>query len=139
LRVGLTLVVVFGVTALSGCAGTTSGIQAATAQRLQSEVVTVADSSSTGDFTGALGTLVALQNALGDATSAGTVSASRSAQIQAAIDLVREDLQAKLAAVPPAVSSPSPSPSPSVSPSGPSDGRTGDPGHGDKGGKGHKG
>ncbi|MDQ1597935.1 MAG: hypothetical protein QOI70_1359 [Microbacteriaceae bacterium] len=138
LRAGLTLLVVVSVTALSGCAGTTTtGIQTVTAQRLQSEVLTVADSSSTGDFTGALGKLVALQNALGNATSAGTVSASRSAQIQAAIDLVREDLQAKLTPVPTVV--PSRAPYPSVAPSAPDGGRTGDTGHGDKGGKGHNG
>jgi hypothetical protein len=102
-------------------------------------VLAVADSSSGGDFTGALGRLVALQNALGDATAAGTVSATRSVQIQAAIDAVREDLQAKLAPVPSVI--PSPSPSPSVTPRDsvtPGDGGTGDQGKGDKGGKGHK-
>jgi hypothetical protein len=95
--------------------------------------VAVASTSSTGDFAGALGKLSDLQNALRSATSAGTVSASRSVQIQAAIDLVREDLQANLVPVPTVAPTPSPSVAPNqvgtVAPQNPPD-------KGDKGGKG---
>jgi hypothetical protein len=136
-RLGLVLSMVVCVTALSGCVATSPDIQNATAQRLQSGVVAVADSSSGGDFTGALGQLVTLQNALAAATSAGTVSATRSVQIQAAIDVVREDLQAKLAPVPTVIPSPSPTVTPG-DPATPGGGGSGDQGKGDKGGKGHK-
>jgi hypothetical protein len=125
------------VAALTGCVGASPAIQNTTAQRLQSGVLAVAESSSGGDFTGALGQLVALQNALGDATVAGTVSATRSVQIQAAIDLVREDLQAKMAPVPSAGPSPSSSATPRDSVT-PGVGGTADQGKGDKGDKGHK-
>ena len=109
---------------LSGCSRGASDIQPSTAKNLQTAVVTIAKSASSGNLTGALTQLTALESDLRQATAAGTVTGDRSARIQAAIEIVRSDIQAQLKSLAP---TPSPSP-PSATPT-PKDGH----GKGDKG------
>lgn len=91
---------------LSGCAGPAAGLDASTGRDLQSRVLVVANAAADGDTAGALAALDALEAQLAAAEAAGTVSATRAADIRAAIALVRADLS-------PAVETPAPTPEPS--------------------------
>lgn len=91
---------------LSGCAGPAADLDASTGRDLQSRVLVVANAAADGDTAGALAALDALEAQLAAAEAAGTVSATRAADIRAAIALVRADLS-------PAVETPAPTPEPS--------------------------
>lgn len=117
---------------LGGCAGPAADLDASTGRDLQSRVLVVANAAADGDTAGALAALDALEAQLAAAEAAGTVSATRAADIRAAIALVRADLS-------PAVETPAPTPEPSsvapaepVSPAGDDsddDGNGNDPGN----------
>lgn len=91
---------------LGGCAGPAADLDASTGRDLQSRVLVVANAAADGDTAGALAALDALEAQLAAAEAAGTVSATRAADIRAAIALVRADLS-------PAVETPAPTPEPS--------------------------
>ena len=91
---------------LSGCTGPAADLDASTGRDLQSRVLVVANAAADGDTAGALTALDALEAQLAAAEAAGTVSATRAADIRAAIALVRADLS-------PAVETPTPTPEPS--------------------------
>ncbi|MBD8104356.1 hypothetical protein [Plantibacter sp. CFBP 8775] len=91
---------------LSGCAGPAADLDASTGRDLQSRVLVVANAAADGDTAGALAALDALEAQLAAAEAAGTVSATRAADIRAAIARVRADLS-------PAVETPAPTPEPS--------------------------
>lgn len=91
---------------LSGCAGPAADLDASTGRDLQSRVLVVANAAADGDTAGALAALDALEAQLAAAEAAGTVSATRAADIRAAIALVRADLS-------PTVETPAPTPEPS--------------------------
>jgi hypothetical protein len=91
---------------LSGCAGPATDLDASTGRDLQSRVLVVAYAAADGDTAGALAALDALEAQLAAAEVAGTVSATRAADIRAAIARVRVDLA-------PTVETPTPTPEPS--------------------------
>jgi hypothetical protein len=91
---------------LSGCAGPATDLDASTGRDLQSRVLVVANAAADGDTAGALAALDALEAQLAAAEVAGTVSATRAADIRAAIARVRVDLA-------PTVETPTPTPEPS--------------------------
>jgi hypothetical protein len=91
---------------LSGCAGPATDLDAGTGRDLQSRVLVVANAAADGDTAGALAALDALEAQLAAAEVAGTVSATRAADIRAAIARVRVDLA-------PTVETPTPTPEPS--------------------------
>jgi hypothetical protein len=91
---------------LSGCAGPAADLDASTGRDLQSRVLVVANAAADGDTAGALAALDALEAQLAAAEAAGTVSATRAADIRAAIARVRVDLA-------PTVETPTPTPEPS--------------------------
>lgn len=92
---------------LSGCAGRSGDVEAATGRDLQNRVVAVAEAAAAGDTTGALSALDALEAQLAEAEASGSVSATRAESIRAAIAVVRSDLQ-------PAVETPAPSAEPTT-------------------------
>lgn len=89
---------------LGGCAQAETDLSAAASGRLQTLVVSVAQTAATGDFASALVQLDALQAELVSAREQGDVSEERASSIQASIDAVRADLQ--LAAEPAVPSAP---------------------------------
>ena len=118
---------------LSGCAGPAADLDANTGRDLQSRVLVVANAAADGDTAGALAALDALEAQLAAAEAAGTVSATRAADIRAAIALVRADLS-------PAVETPTPTPEPSsVEPTEPAAPVEDDGGGDDSGNNGNKG
>ena len=122
-RLPRALVVALVVAVLSGCAQTPTDISPSTAKELQSAVVTISQSASAGDLSGALTQLDALENTLRQKTAAGAITGDRSTRIEAAIEVVRSDLEAQIAAL---------TPTPATDP-------TPTPTKGDKGGKGDNG
>ena len=117
------LVLTLVIAVLSGCAQEPSDISPSTAKELQSAVVTISQSASAGDLSGALTQLDTLENTLRQKTAAGAITGDRSTRIEAAIEVVRSDLEAQIAAL-----TPTPAPDPTPTPT-----------KGDKGGKGDNG
>ncbi|MEO6942764.1 MAG: hypothetical protein ABI238_03935 [Terrimesophilobacter sp.] len=93
--------------ALSGCVPVASGMDSATASRLQATVLVVTQAVADDDAAAAIAALDALELQLKQDTASGAINADRSARIQASIDLVRADL---------ADGQPTPSPTPSEKP-----------------------
>ena len=124
------LVVALVVAVLSGCAQAPTDISPSTAKELQSAVVTISQSASAGDLSGALTQLDALENTLRQKTAAGAITGDRSTRIEAAIEVVRSDLEAQIAAL-----TPTPAPEPTPTPTKSDKGGKGDHGddNGDKG------
>jgi hypothetical protein len=77
---------------LGGCAPENTDLSAEAAAQMQTMVVSVAETTATGDHAGAIVQLDALQAELDAARGRGHVSDERAATIQAAIDLLRADL-----------------------------------------------
>ncbi|WP_353814540.1 hypothetical protein [Agromyces sp. SYSU T00266] len=91
---------------------------------LRAQVVSIAESSSAGDFADALARLDALQAEVDAAEADGDLDADRAAGITEAISLVRADLEAAIAAA-----SPSPSPTPTETADEEDDDSADDPGN----------
>lgn len=84
---------------LSGCVPTAQpDVEATLSAELTSAVSGVADTATTGDYTGALGRLDQLSASVDAAGADGRISAERRATLQSAIATVRADLEALLAA-----------------------------------------
>ncbi|RXZ43238.1 hypothetical protein [Agromyces binzhouensis] len=96
---------------LAGCAAGPA-ISEGDATAFRAQVVSIAESSSTGDFADALARLDALQAEVDAAAADGSLDADRAASITEAIALVRADLEAAIAAATP---SPEPTPTPTES------------------------
>jgi len=91
---------------LTGCSSKPAAdLQVATAQKLQTRVLEVAQLAANKDYAGALRSLEQLNRDLGSAAANGEVSFARDQSIQNAINLVREDLTA-------AMPTPTPTPQP---------------------------
>jgi len=78
---------------LAGCATTPPELSSTVSADMQNAVVSIAESAATGDATGALQHLDALQQQLDAALADGSVSEARASAIQSALDVVRADLQ----------------------------------------------
>ncbi len=84
---------------LSGCVPTAQpDVEATLSAELTSAVSGVADTATTGDYSGALGRLDQLSASVDAAGADGRISAERLATLQSAIATVRADLEALLAA-----------------------------------------
>lgn len=100
-RARLSLVVAAGLLLLlplTGCAVRPIELQAATAQKLQGEMLDITQAAAAGDFADAQSLLSTMQANLRTATTAGQVSADRAASIQTAINLVSADLTVEIEA-----------------------------------------
>ncbi|GAA1058200.1 hypothetical protein GCM10017608_06030 [Agromyces luteolus] len=104
------------VVGLAGCAPGQDGSSDMTGLRAQ--VVSIAESSSNGDFADALARLDALQAEVDAAEADGSLDGDRAASITEAIALVRTDLEAAIAAATP---SPTPTPTPTEASDGDDD------------------
>ena len=104
-------VAIAGTLLLSGC-GASVDLQPATADRLQAEVASIAESAAAGDPTNALMTAETLYTHVTAALEAGTMSPARADRIRAALDVVRADLTALLQATPEPEIQPEPEPEP---------------------------
>ena len=96
-RKRLTLAVAIGLfLPLTGCTAEQVDLQAATAEKLQTEILAISEASAAGDFANAQSLLTTMQANLRTAAASGEVSAERSTSIQAAINLVRDDLTVEI-------------------------------------------
>ncbi|MFC9917009.1 hypothetical protein [Agromyces binzhouensis] len=121
---------------LAGCAAGPA-ISEGDATAFRSQVVSIAESSSAGDFADALARLDVLQAEVDAAAADGSLDADRAASITEAIALVRADLEAAIAAATP---SPEPTPTESESSDEADASEDGGPGNsGDDGGEGNSG